>query len=173
MSPVQDLADALFINEVIKVSAPNALTLTFGPVPAKKLWTIQAASYFPDAVETRTVQWLIMNPNGTTLFAVSLPISIALWGAACLPLVTEGLDFCLFPGQYLMVRRDVATVGSAMTMDVIYVESDMPLYHYVEPLEKSRIRKTTLAQFSRGPGQGGPTGAVIGPRGGFVSPRQK
>jgi len=139
---IADQAEALFINQATVVSTIAATVLNFGPVPEKKLWAIQAASYFPDAAETRTVQWCIVNPAGTALYAVSVPLSIALSTSIFFPLLTEGNEFALLPGQYLQVRRDVATAGSAMTLLALFVEMDMPLYHYTEPLQRLRERKS-------------------------------
>jgi len=170
---IADQAESLFINQQVTVSVANAVIQSVGPVPRKKMWVFQAASYFPSAAETRTVQWCIINPAGTIVFAVSIPLTIALSSSIFLPLVTEGNEITLLPGQYLQVRRDVATAGSTMTINALFVELDMPLYHYTEPQARERIRKqatSALKQIS-GPSGGSSLGATRGGFGGFAPMR--
>jgi hypothetical protein len=137
-----DPTEALFVNQVGPSSPADALSMAIGPVPAKKIWTFQAACYFPGVAETRIVWWNVVCPNGTTEIAVSVPVSIALSNTRGFPLLTPVDEFVLLPGQFLQVRRDAATAGSVMWLTALYVESDLPLYEYTEPLEKRRLRRS-------------------------------
>jgi len=173
---LQDLAEAIFVNERNETSAPDATLFAVGPVPQKKLWTIQAATYYPSAAETRICQWFLINPGGTAQYAVSHPLSIGLSGSIRLPLITEGLSFQLLPGQYISVRRDVATVGSTMAIGLVYIETDMPIYHYTEPLMRERQRKSASVALEQLSGVRSTTrsfSALVGPPRGARPPQKK
>lgn len=129
-----ELHEARYKQQVIAQSAVNGLTATSPAVPANKYWTVLEACLFPSAAETRTVQWAIL--SGAVLLPVTIPVAIALSSTILFPLMTEGMQLTMWPGDQLRATRDVATAGSSMTIIVRYIESDLPYYSYVEPLNK-------------------------------------
>ena len=136
MSPeAYGLHDGRFVQEKSAQSAAVATQLQLAPVPADKVWTIIQGAYFPDIAETRTVQFLVVTKSSWE-FAISNPAAVALGPNIRLPVVTEGLELRLFPGDVLRIRRDAATALSTMIMGIRYIETDLPYYSYEEPLKK-------------------------------------
>ena len=158
-------------------SAADALVIDTPTVPRGKIWTILAGRYYPSATETRTVQ--VQKLWGSIAYAIRVPQSIALGASVLLPVVTEGNQAILLPGEAIRVRRDVATAGSTMTIDIQIIESDMPIARFIEPQRELSIkrRRPGFAPFSnlgsaRGAlgsheGEGGGGGGVPGEGGGI------
>jgi uncharacterized membrane protein YgcG len=154
-----ELHDAHFISDRAITSGAGALTITGPTVPAKKVWTILGASYSPSVAETRTVCWFIVT-RAATYIAISFPTAILLppgnW-----PLLTQGMELKLFPGEALYVNRDVATAGSTITLAIRYIETDLPFYSYEEPLKKvvkAAARHGSVYRSSGGISTGGGSG---------------
>jgi len=126
-----DLHELRFAQTRQVTSAANSLVVNCHVVPANKLWTILAGRYFPDASETRTVSVSKETMGGT--LPIRIPASIALSISVFYPIVTEGNQVVLLPGEYLKVERDVATAGSTMTLTIQIVESDLPTMKYHDP----------------------------------------
>ena len=147
-------------------------------VPRNKLWTIIAAHYYPDAAETRTIEWLKV--SGNVGFPLRLPATIALGPAARYPLTTEGNQLILLPGEYFLVTRDAATEGSSMIVYYQYVESDLPTMKYHDPqklLSQDRRKRgfargsilgSTAAAMGGHAGEGGEGGDPGGGEGGGI-----
>ena len=135
MPEAYGLHDGRFVQEKSVQSAAVATQLQLAPVPADKVWTIIQGAYFPDIAETRTVQFLVITKS-TWEYAISNPAAVALGPNIRLPVVTEGLELKLFPGDSLRIRRDAATALSTMIMGIRYIETDLPYYSYEEPLKK-------------------------------------
>jgi len=132
------LHEARLLQEKVSYSGIAGLYAAVGPVPAGKVWAILSASYSPDAAETRSV-WFTIYSRASFNYAVTRPQSIALSGSIPFPMVTEGMELNLFPGETLRVYRDVATAGSVMALFVRFVESDLPFYAYDEPLKRTVV----------------------------------
>jgi len=161
-----ELHDGRFLCEAVSQSAADAISLWTLPCPANKVWTILSASYYPSAAETRTVHWCVLSRAGL-YYPISVPVAIALSMTILYPLVTEGMEIKLFPGESLNVRRDVATAGSSMTIRYRYIETDLPFYSYAEPLNKvvksaQRHGSTFRATGGISPGGSGSGGGIIG-----------
>jgi len=168
-----ELHDARLIQEGTKTSAANALSLQTDPVPAGKVWTILSAAYTPFVAETKTCQWSVIGKSGWQ-YAIQIPQSFAAIAALTrtFPLITEGLELKLYPGEVLRIDRDSATAGSQMTMYWRVIETDLPLYEYIEPQERKRIdqiRSSVIKQVGGGGGRAGSRPALrsapVGPRG--------
>jgi hypothetical protein len=169
-----DLHEARLIQDVVKNSAPNALSLYIGPVPQGKYWTILSASYNPDVAETKVVHFQVLS-RGSSVTAVTAPAAVALSGTLMLPLVYAGDEIVLFPGEYLYAQRDSATAGSAMQLRSRVVESDLPYYSYTDPQKKvmqatmkhgSVFRATGALSQTGGLGGSGDAGMGFGGGGG-------
>lgn len=147
-----DLHEGRFIQERVYNSAANAVYINSDPVPNGRVQTILSASVYPNAAETRTVHYSIFSRGGN-YFPVTQPVAIALSTAIQLPLLTMGMELKLYPGDSLFAFRDVATLGSTMTLILRWIETDLPFYAYVEPLKK-------VVQTSRQHGQAFAQGRV-------------
>jgi len=162
-----DLHDGRFLERKLKASAANATELNYYPVPANKVWTFLGASYVPSAAETRVVTWFIL--TGGDYCMISRPVSILLGGWARFPLLEQGMELKLFPGEILGISRDVATAGSTMTIFARIIETDLPPYDYVEPQERKRITaaKHSISRSVAAATVGGGSGPLVPPgRGG-------
>jgi len=168
-----ELHEARLIQEATKTSAANALYLLGTVVPAGKVWTILAAAYSPAVVETKVVQWSVVGKSGWQ-YAIQIPQSFAAIAALTrtFPLITEGLELKLYPGECLRIDRDSATAGSQMTIYYRFIETDLPLYEYIEPQERKRqdaVRSSVIRQLGGGSPAAGSRPALrsvpVGPRG--------
>jgi uncharacterized membrane protein YgcG len=130
-----EIHDGRLLQQHATISAADALLVLGQIVPANKLWTVLLGLYIPSAAETRTVWWSIYTIGGVQ-FPVGIPAAIALSSTIPLPLLTEGMELKLWPGDRLRVSRDVATAGSTMTIYYRFIETDLPYYSYIEPLNK-------------------------------------
>ncbi len=127
------------ISEKTIASAADAVTVQVGPVPEGKIWTLLAIAYRPSVNETQTVSFYKVSRYGNQ-FGIFNPLSLTLQPAYATP-IEAGYVLQLFPGEYLVARRSAATAGSTMGINVQYVESDLPLYDYVEPQEAAREKR--------------------------------
>lgn len=150
------------------VSAANGLYAQVGPVPGGKLWTFLRGVGYPSVSETQYFWWSVYTPS-TIIFPVTLPLSLALTATMPVPLLTEGMELRLFPGEYLRINRAGATAGSTIGIAAQYIESDLPFYRYAEPhLEQIRRRAGELTHQDKSRvfalGGGGGFATAKGPR---------
>jgi uncharacterized membrane protein YgcG len=103
--------------------------------PDGKVRTIICARYNPNVTETYTVQWHKVT-RSTAVLPLTLPNTIALGADIYFPLITEGMELKLWPGEKLRVLRSSKTAGSTMNIKIQFIESDLPFYSYEEPLRK-------------------------------------
>lgn len=139
MPDAYEVQEARFLQWATSLSAAGALTVlsTFG-VPKGKIWTVLGAAYYPSVAETRTVCFGVYH-NGQ-VYPVTLAEQWPYVGNTNLglALVREGLELKLWPEDYLFVARDAATAGSTMALNFRYIETDLPLYTYIEPQLRKR-----------------------------------
>lgn len=136
MPEAYDLHEARFIQYAVHTSAADATSILASAVPAGKVRTYIGGGAYPSASETKVYHWAITANSGASLLPVTTPVSIALTSGRGLPLVTEGMEIKLYPGEQLIVYRDSATAGSTMTLILRFIESDLPFYAYEEPQNK-------------------------------------
>jgi len=164
-----DLHEARFIQCPLIQSGANATDVFSGPVPAGKVWTVLCANYYPSAAETKTIQIGILSGTGY-FFPTRVPQSIALSATLFYPLLTEGMELKLYPGEKLGVYRDSATAGSTMGLIMRFIESDLPFYSYEEPQNKvvrQTFKRGSVYRASGGGiSEGGKTGTGIPDGGG-------
>lgn len=144
MPEAYQVHDGQFVIDAYAQSAVNGLTVLAAVVPAGKVWTVIAASMYPDAPETRTVHFSRVTRSGQTM-AITIPVEIALSATIQYPLLTQGNELKLYQGERLRADRSVAAAGSTFFILFQYIETDMPLYRYEEP-QKEKMRQT----FKRG-----------------------
>lgn len=135
MTDAWTIHEARFIQLSQVTSAANATTISSAAVPNGKVWTILAGGYYPDAPETRYIATNVATAGGSS-YPIAYPVTLLLNTVARFPIVTEGMELKLFPGEYIYITRDVATAGSIMILQLRYVETDLPYYAYEEPLNK-------------------------------------
>lgn len=163
MPEAYDLHEARLLQTRNISSAAGALSVAAGPVPAGKVWTIRAGSYNPSVTETKVVWWFIYNALSMS-FPISVPVSIALGTTIGFPLLTDGMEIKLYPGEYIEAGRESATAGSTMSIAISFIESDLPYYSYEEPqrkVVKSQVAHGSVYRSSGGissAGGGGGTG---------------
>lgn len=159
-------------------SAANATNVSFvyAPVPEGKVWVVLGFAYKPSVAETKIVGFSKILKS-TSEVAVLNPISLAL-NPMSATFIEQGMEYVLFPGEYIKVYRDSATAGSTMTITMQIIEIDLPLYTYEDPQEVKRQRKVATSVLNRlGGGLGGgsvtrpPT--LTGERGGRGGPLEK
>jgi hypothetical protein len=134
-----EIHDGRFIQTRLQTSAADAVVVNSAAVPAGKVWTVLMGLYVPSVGETRTVFWSIVTSSGQ-VYPIRVPVSIALSATLPYPLLTEGLELKLWPGDIVRMTRDVATAGSSMTSSIRLIETDLPFYSYEDPQQKI-IRK--------------------------------
>lgn len=135
-----NLCEARLVQERGTSSAINAEVLGMGVVvPQGKCWVILGVSYMPDVAETQTISFQKVTGTGN-IFSVLNPVSLAL-NPARATFIEQGMEYILFPGEYISVRRASHTAGSVMSLATQYVEIDLPLYSYDEPQLQLRQRR--------------------------------
>jgi len=145
MPDAYEIYDARYIQSRQAVSAANALNIGIGPVPAGVVWTIIAAVMASSAAETQDYWFAVY--DGTTIFPVTWPQELAQDPAISknVPLVREGMEIKLFPGDMIYGYRDAAVAGSTLELQIRLIESPLPIYREYEPQEDQRQRKAVSA----------------------------
>lgn len=146
-------------------SAVNADLVDAATVPAGKIWVVTGAGYMPDAAETQIISFYKMGASGSA-FCIFNPLSIAL-NPAMATFIEQGMEYTLFPGEYLRVRRAAHTAGSTMGFSFQFIEIDQPLYTYEEPqIIKRQARALSSIRTALGGGGGRGSSPPVGGRGG-------
>lgn len=143
-------------------------------VPAGRLWAVIFASVNVDMAETRDFTLCVYNAlRGSLTHGIAMRAA-ALAGGAPIPLLTEGSELLMWPGDRPSVIRSAATAGSTMTLYLRIIETDLPPLTYIDPQKliaqnRRRGKFSTALSLARGeapapdgPGTGGP-GAVTLP----------
>lgn len=138
MPDAYGIYDGKFLQEYAVASAVNALSVASPTVPADRVWTIFSASYYPNVAETKTVYFAIHSNKSGLGYPISIPMSIALSIALYFPALLYGDEMKLWPGEYLFVLRDSATAGSAMQLNMRYIDVQIPLYREYEAQRERR-----------------------------------
>jgi len=134
MPDAYSLTESRFILHKYAVSVANDHINLIGPVPKGKIWSILSAIGMTSADDTQDY-WFGIYVTGVINYSITRPeqhifdVSEANW----LPLLREGMEIKLFPGEYLSFSRDGHVAGSTISMWARIIETDMPLYVYDEP----------------------------------------
>jgi len=152
------LEESRLVQERSAASAADADVLTMtGVVPAGRLWVITGVAYIPDVAETQVISFYKVTSSGAPISLLN-PISLAL-NPARATFIEQGMEYLLFPGEYLQVRRQAHTAGSVMSTTVQIIEIDQPLYTYDEPQVVRRQQRAISSMRSALGGGGGRGGA--------------
>ena len=141
-----ELYESRFVQWAWIWSAAEALFVPSAVVPEGKIRTLIGAGYRPSATETENVQFQIYRPG--LMIPVTQPVSFAyvLGSDLWLPLLTDGMELKLYPGECLMAKRDGHEAGTTMGLIIRYIESDLPYYAFEEP--QKRVVKASLKRGS-------------------------
>lgn len=135
------LSECRFLSDIYYVSAADALFVESAQVPNNRVWAVLQSCMFPGVAETRTVWASVMTASGNT-YPLFAPVSALLNNTGrFFPVLEQGFQLYLFPGDRLRAYRDAATAGSVMYVSLRFADLDLPLYDYVEPQRQRRLRK--------------------------------
>ncbi len=175
MTEAYETHDARYIQYRSYGSAANALVVYGDVVPAGKVWTIIQAAIETSVAETQDF-WFSVNASLIN-FPVTTPTSFALAPASAkyYPMLREGMELRLYPGEKLAGQRAAATAGSTITIFYRWIETDLPYYKYIEPLNRvvqSRRKHGEAYRTTGGisPGSPPPSGGGGGSDGGEPKP---
>jgi hypothetical protein len=159
------LFEGRFIQLRTAISAANALNVALVAVPAGKIWTVLAAALYSSIAETQDYWWAVADPTNNYNFTITFPLegttNTAL--ARYFPLVTEGTELKIFPGEILKGYRDAAAVGATLAIAARIIETDLPFYDYQDQHEVARMNRFRRAIVPPTVGGGGrPHGPLIG-----------
>jgi len=131
-----ELYESRFVQWATISGATESLWVESKPVPEGKIHTLIGAGYRPSDTETENVQFQIHRPG--RVIPITQPVSFAYVAGSdlYLPLLTEGMELKLYPGEFLTANRDGHEAGTAMTLSIRYIESDLPYYAFEEPQKK-------------------------------------
>lgn len=157
----------------------HTVALSGAPVPEGKVWIIHSASYYPSAAETQTIAAAKYVP-GLGYAGILNPVSLALDNSigAVATFIEQGMEYFLFPGEYIIWTRAAHTAGSTMICNIQFTEIDLPLYLYDDPQSVRRQERALSSIRQRlGGALGGGRGIVpptlTGERGGRSGPLEK
>ena len=105
------------------VSAANSdnVSLAAFPVPAGKIWQILAVGYYPSVTETQVVSFLKAD-SGSRIYSILNPVSMNLNPAGAYgTFIEQGMEYTLYPGEYIGCYRATHTAGSTMTLVMQFV----------------------------------------------------
>jgi len=91
---------------------------------------------FSTVAETQNYWFSILSRDGID-FPVTIPAEATVDTAIkrYYPMLREGMELKLFPGESLYGYRDDATAGSFLYIYARFIESDLPYFQYREPLK--------------------------------------
>lgn len=168
MPDAYEIFHGRFISKLEASSTLAGLLATSAAVPPNRVWTILSAILVVDADETRDFWFSVGSFAG--YFGVTIPQSFAIVGAAnkWYPMLREGMELKLFPGETLCGHRAAATAGSTMVLHARYIESDLPIYEEYEPqVRRAQVKRRSSGQrISSGGGSGSAGGSGIESGGG-------
>ena len=150
------LEEARLVQYRIAVSAANAdlLQVTSG-CPDGKVWIVTGFGYQPSVAETQVIAFEKTSSKGN--FALLNPLSMTL-NPAFATFIEQGLECMLLPGEAIITRRGNHTAASTMSVLMQFIEIDLPLYTYEDPLIVKRQARALSSLRSRMGGGGSPRG---------------
>lgn len=145
-----EIHDGRFLQFYTSTSSINAHMVANLVVPKNTVRTVLAATLRPNVDETQTVWFSILDPNLAIYFPVTLPQQFAfdISENQNFPMLREGMELKLFPGERLNGHRQAHTVGSSMILDIRFIDADLRYYEYRDPqdriIQKRQQRSTNI-----------------------------
>ena len=145
------LGEGRFLQNANSLSGANALFASLGPVPRNRVWTILSALAYCSVAETQTY-WFAIISLDTNRYPVTAPASASIAPAVTqwYPMLREGMELKLYPGESLYALRAAATAGSSIGLFIRFIESQLPLYEEVEPQVQRRRIQLSPGNLGRG-----------------------
>lgn len=143
MPDAYEIHDGQFLQ--LAASAPSAaggLFVNTGAVPAGRVWTILSAFVNCSVAETQTYWFAIYGVSD--YFPITNPASVSINPVTLqyYPMLREGMEVKLFPGEFLFAFRGAATAGSTISISARYIETDLPFYEELDKYaNKARFRR--------------------------------
>jgi hypothetical protein len=154
------------------LSVAGALLMDLAAVPRNCVWTILSALAYCSVSESQTY-WFAVLAEDTNGYPITIPQTAAINPAVSqwYPMLREGMEIKLFPGERLRIYRAAATAGSQIALYARIIESQLPLYEEFEPqLQRKRISEGVPFRFDDRPPTrtlpGRPPGSIPGGGGG-------
>lgn len=142
MSDPRLLAEVRNAIDLYGGSAADALMVNLSPVPDGKFWIVLNSCVFASVSETRTI-WASVITKTANAYPILAPVSATInFSGRFYPVLEQGFELVMFPGDFLRAYRDAATAGSSIYLAARYVELDLPLYHYDDPQRRNRMRRS-------------------------------
>jgi len=155
MPDAYEVYEARYIRTGAYTSAANALTAALGPVPAGKVWTYMSAYLSTDDAVARNYWFSILRAGYYHPIVLPQSFTVAFGTYKDFPMLREGMEVKIFPGEYLVAHRDVAGVGTTLTIVARYIESDLRIYEEYEPqVRVAQLKRRSSGQRSLGGGGG-------------------
>lgn len=167
MPDAYSVYEARYVAEYTATSAANDLLISGPSTPRNKVRTIRFARVNCSVAETQNY-WFGVVTAASVVYPVTAPASVSIAPAVSqyYPMLREGMELKLYPGEYLRAYRAAATAGSTISLNIVYIESDLPIYEQYEPqLRRAIIRRSSSpgqrsvssvpAPPGLGPGSGG------------------
>jgi hypothetical protein len=157
MPDAYEVHDAQFLQKELNTSAADALLIGGTICPPGRCRTIVAAIAKCSVAETQ--DYWFSRLYQSVYFAITTPASKTITPAVnrWAPMLLEGMEIKLYPGEYLMAQRAVATAGSTMSIEIMFIETD--LQYFVELDKHKVLRRRAEAMQESNP--------VFGRRAGF------
>ncbi|HOV76328.1 MAG TPA: hypothetical protein PK967_20440 [Candidatus Hydrogenedentes bacterium] len=145
------LGEGRFLQNANSLSGANALFASLGPVPRNRVWTILSALAYCSVAETQTY-WFAIISLDTNRYPVTAPASASIAPAVTqwYPMLREGMELKLYPGESLYALRAAATAGSCIGLYIRYIDSQLPLYEEVEPQQQRKRISSVPSNIGRG-----------------------
>jgi len=100
-------------------SSVNGHSVSSPSVPEGKIWTILAAELHPDADETQRVWFTVLDASLSRYIPITIPASqvFDVSELEFYPLLREGMEIKLFPGERLLGYRQAHTKINKLLKD--------------------------------------------------------
>jgi len=163
MPGVWNLSESRLVQVRSATSAANAESLSLGAPgpPAGKIWVVTACGYWPSVQETEVVSFAKTDQATGYYYALLNPVSLIL-NPALATFIEQGMEYLLFPHEYIAIKRAGHTEGSTMSANFQFIEIDQPLYNYEEPqVVKRQLRAISSIRQAFGVATRGSRGGVV------------
>lgn len=166
MPDAYEVYEGRFLAVAANTSGAAALTSPLAAVPSGRVYTYLTAYLSTDDAVARNYWFAIL--RGAYYFPITIPQSftVAFGVYQDFPMLREGMEIKLFPGEQLVALRSAAGAGTTLSIIARYIDSPLPIYEEYEPqVRRAQLKKRSTGQRSIGGGGGssGGEGPEAGP----------